>query len=56
MKSSQLCTVAENRVAVDAYIFLVPIGRARMCVRNPLAVKIGSYFPDYSDFNYTSRL
>ena len=34
---------AENRVAVDAYIFLVPIGRARligMCVRNPLAVKI----------------
>ena len=34
---------AENRVAVDAYIFLVPIGRARpigMCVRNLLAVKI----------------
>ena len=30
MKSSQLCTVAENRVAVDAYIFLVPIGRARL--------------------------
>ena len=58
MKSSQLLK-AEKWVAVDAYIFLVPIRRARpigMCVRNPLAIKISSYFPDYSDFKYISRL